>query len=76
MESGLNERPFWPTVTTWTPLAGEADAMAAAEVVVELGAAGFPLPYWPRARGTEQSMNRVVRVCIVSTRGRVVIEKC
>jgi hypothetical protein len=42
MELGLNERPFWPTLTTWTPLAGEAvaDGAAVAAPLVESG--GFP----------------------------------
>lgn len=35
MEFGLNERPLWPTVTTWTPLAGDAEAEAEDEVVVD-----------------------------------------
>lgn len=42
MEFGLNERPFWPTLTTWTPLAGDTEAEVAAEVVVEEPEPGFP----------------------------------
>jgi hypothetical protein len=55
-------------VTTWTPLAGVADAVLTAVEEVEGG--GFP--YCPRVKGIEQIRSRALRVYIASAMQRVV----
>jgi len=57
-------------VTTWTPATGEADAVLADEVEVDGEAGG--LPYWPRAKGIEQTRSRALRVYIASAMQKVV----
>jgi hypothetical protein len=58
-------------VTTWTPAAGEADAVLADEVVVE-EATGVGLPYWPRVKGIEQIRSRALRVYMALAMMKVV----